>query len=199
MSKLTLTHPVEDVHHAGDPLGRSYTQDLCALAICYRLAGLVTPTSMVELCLGGGAFVRAAREVWPGLITVGVDVGQREVDSFIVGDSARGYTRGRLQGLYTPATFGLAPTNPPWGKAVPPEVTLGILRTARKVAVAALLLPLDILTQAGFEHDVAEALEVWPLLPRPWAHDRGVCVLVHVQGREDEQTVFRPLRWKARC
>jgi len=197
---LHLTHPVEDVHHRGDPLGRSYTPDACALAIMRRLLPMtgermaLTPW-VLEPCVGGGAFVRAAKSLVPSVWCAGYDVdpeapGLGQCSLPVVLDFSR-------PDAIPVDEYNIAVTNPPFGKAVGQDTTLSIVRNARLSArISAMLLPVDVICQAGFEADVACAAEVWPLLPRPWPHERGMVVLVHVAGHTGP-TVFRPLRWRA--
>jgi hypothetical protein len=197
VSGFSLTCPEPDVHLRGDELGRSYTPEPVARAIMLRLRDrfdLDGRTRMIELCLGGGSFVRAGRAVLGALITVvGVDrdgeaPGAVLCDEFVHGDARDLDTRG--------PPFDLAVTNPPFGKDVGQEATLAIVNKARRSARhCALLLPLDYQTQTGFEHHIEECTEIWPLLPRPFPHDRGMCVYVWQRGVL-LTTTFRPLRWK---
>lgn len=181
-------------HIKGDKLGRSYTPDLVARAICARLKPLVAKRPrVVEPCVGGGAFARAAREVLEASFVLGVDLdlsaeGRHDVDYFGVGDAC----------TYPLLTkFDLAITNPPFGKNVGQAITEGIVRQARKAArVAALLMPLDYQTQAGFEEHVNACAYIWPLLPRPFAHERGMCVYVWADTEGKGAAVFEQLRWR---
>ena len=186
--------PEPAVHLRGDELGRSYTPDAVALAILQRLAERVPAgASILEPCVGGGAFIRACRRVLGPRYVCGVDVdpdapGRAGVDEFVV------QSFGSV--AWAPA-FDLVVTNPPFGKAVGQDTTLCILRTARAAAeVCAMLVPIDYLTQSGFEADVAECAEVWPVLPRPFVHERGMVVLVWDQGHRGP-TWHRPLRWRS--
>ncbi len=189
-----LTAPEPAVHLRGDALGRSYTPDPVARAIVQRLSERVgLGGTVLEPCLGGGAFVRACREVlWPRYVC-GVDVdpeapGRRLVDEFVA------QSFGSV--VDWAAAFDLSVTNPPFGKAVGQDATLRIMRAARNAAtVCAMLVPLDYLTQAGFEADVAECAEVWPVLPRPFPHERGMVVLVW-SAVHSGPTLHRPLRWR---
>jgi hypothetical protein len=61
---VTIAAPPE--HRPGDALGRSYTPDRVAAAICERLrvsGRLAVHASVLEPCVGGGAFIRAAEHV----------------------------------------------------------------------------------------------------------------------------------------
>jgi hypothetical protein len=55
--------------------GAYYTPDLLALACCRAVKEFgVEPGFIFEPGCGGGAFLRAARETWPGVALVGVDL-----------------------------------------------------------------------------------------------------------------------------
>lgn len=51
-----------------------FTVDEMALAICRRLAVYFSPNRIVEPTAGDGAFVRAARQVWPEAVIVAIDI-----------------------------------------------------------------------------------------------------------------------------
>lgn len=193
----------EEVHLPGDELGRSYTPLPCALAVMRRIESLTgagrAVQSFLEPCLGGGAFVVAARAVYGSeLRVVGWDVdpkapGRDLVSRFETRDST---VPRALYGAY----FDLAVTNPPFGEAVGQGVTVGIVRAMRTEArIAAVILPVDVICQAGFEDLVREAVHVAPLLPRPWKHERGMVLLVWMQGCTPAAGLasFEPLRWRA--
>lgn len=69
-----------------------YTPDALALAITRAVSHAIeTPRLVVEPSVGGGAFVRAARAVWPGVPVLGIDIdpdapGLALCDEAIVGD-----------------------------------------------------------------------------------------------------------------
>jgi hypothetical protein len=172
-----LTTPEADVHIKGDPLGRSYTPDHVALAIADRLRPFVPKNPMVlEPCVGGGAFARAARTALSARRVFGVDIdaeapGRRDVDEFYEQDFART--------AWAPGAVELALTNPPFGKAVGQATTLAIVRNMRQTAdVAAVLVPLGYLGQQGWAPLVREACAVWPIVGRVWEHDREMVVIV---------------------
>lgn len=191
--------PEPIVHMRCDAQGRSYTPDLCALAVVQRLARMVTPDSVWEPCVGGGAFVRAARAVWPGVVTIGTDIdpdaaGRALCDVFAVQDAKLDSSR------YPPTSdeIRVTVTNPPFGKAVGQDVTVAIIANARRdAAVCAMVVPLDYLAQAGLEEHVKECALVAPLLPRPFPHERGMVLLVW-DSRHEGQTIHDQLRWKGR-
>lgn len=193
---LHLVEPEADVHLAGDELGRTYTPDAVALAVVLRLTERLSDRcTVLEPCVGGGAFARAARQVLRAQVH-GVDLdatcsGQRECAAFVPGDAREVLASRGVE------SYDLVLTNPPFGKDVGQEVTEGIVASARRVGVVtAMLMPLDYQTQAGFEHHVADCAEVWPLLPRPFECERGMCVFVW-DTRHEGLTLFRPLRWRS--
>jgi predicted RNA methylase len=170
-------HPEPEVHLKGDPLGRSYTPDPVALAIVQRLRPWLTSSpTVLEPCVGGGAFARAARAHLSPRRLYGVDLdpgapGFSDVDEAIVQDFART--------PWTPGAVELAVTNPPFGRSVGQGTTLAIVRNMRAAAdVAAVLVPLGYLGQQGWADHVREAAAVWPIVGRVWEHEREMVVLV---------------------
>jgi hypothetical protein len=189
-------HPDPDpVHIPGDPLGRTYTPQHVADAIMARLDPMLPRyPSVLEPCVGGGAFVRAAQGIGARYV-VGVDIdplasGRHLCHEFVVHDFSR---------IRWARACDLSVTNPPFGRAVGQDVTLAIAHNAIGAAdVCALLLPVDVLTQVGWAELIAIALEVWPIVGRVWDHERGMVVLVwhhdrSVLGPAQVPTVFRPL------
>lgn len=204
-SPFFLTHPEPDVHFAGDPLGRTYTPDLVALAVMQRLVSsgrLHFATSFLDPCLGGGSWARAilamtgslpARD---GLFVAGSDLdpqapGKRDVHAFEVRDAAEPVPDALV------GRFSLTATNPPFGLEVGQEVTTAIVLGLRRLGVVSVaLVPVDYLTQAGWEDQIAECVEVWPLLPRPFGPERGMVALVWDTRAIAPRTVYQSLRWK---
>lgn len=188
-----FSSPEPDVHMKGDADGRSYTPDQCARAVIERLAKMVTPETMLEPCVGGGAFVRAARAVWPGVAVAGWDVDPLAPGLDLC--DVRGIRDARDQ---IPRRYWLAVTNPPFGKAVGQETTVAIIANARRWSkVCAMVVPLDYLAQAGLEEHVGQCALVAPLLPRPFPHERGMVLLVW-DARHEGPTIHEQLRWKGR-
>ena len=193
-----FTHPEPDVHMAGDDKGRSYTPDQCAHAVLVSMGSRMRPPStMLEPCVGGGAFVRAARKVWgTGLCIVGTDTdpaapGLKLCTAGVVKDARQAH----------PPDFDLVITNPPFGKAVGQETTVAIMEAGRRAThpghgVWAMVVPLDYLAQAGLEHLVRSCTHVRPLLPRPFTQERGMVLLVKDNARSGP-CIHEPLRWKA--
>jgi hypothetical protein len=178
-----LTTPEADLHIKGDPLGRSYTPDHVALAIVHRLRTLWPPgqpLSIVEPCVGGGAFLRAAVTTGPVLAALALDVSR---DAPALSDpDLRWHAQVHDATTAFPTPFGgfdLAVTNPPFGKAVGQRTTLAIVDRMREAAnVAAVLVPLGYLGQQGWAERVKACRAVWPIVGRVWEHDREMVVLV---------------------
>lgn len=201
-----LTHPEPDTHLKGDELGRTYTPEPVARGIVEQLArrGYLTTAeggpirTAWEPCVGGGAFPRAIRAVVRSpVVILGYDLDEKapgwvDCNTFMVRDARDGHRGPR-------PVVDLAITNPPFGLEVGQEVTEAIVAAVRRAAfVSVLLMPVDYLTQAGFEHHVDEAAEIWPMLPRPFPCDRGMATYVwdqrHLGPRE--ATALRALRWR---
>jgi predicted RNA methylase len=187
---FALEHPEPEVHVKGDPLGRSYTPDPVALAIMLRLRLFLpqNPT-VLEPCVGGGAFVRAAHRALFTRYVVGVDIdplapGRHDCHEFVVQDFAKV--------RWTPNAVDLSVTNPPFGRAVGQDVTLAIVQNALDAAGAcAVLVPLDYITQVGWAELVALCVEVWPIVGRVWDHERGMVVLVWCRAHYERWGVNR--------
>jgi hypothetical protein len=198
---FAFKHPEPDpVHIKGDELGRSYTPQHVASAIVGRLYKRgVFMNRVLEPCVGGGAFVDAVQATGcrPCHVT-GVDVDP----------DARGFELcdDRLEMDFTsPAwhawcyakagrTWDLAITNPPFGREVGQPLTLAIVTGMLMVAdVAAVLVPLDYLTQKGWAVLISECVEVWPIVGRVWDHERGMVVLVWDRRIAHGTALHRPL------
>ena len=190
-----FTPPEPEVHLKGDEKGRSYTPDACVLAILRVVAEFITPKTMWEPCVGGGAWVRGARLVWPGVWVLGADIdrdapGLSQCDAHDIFDATS-------TGEVICGIVEFAGTNPPFGKAVGQEATVAIVASARDAAtVCAMLVPLDYLTQSGWEAHIDECALVAPVLPRPFPHERGMVLLLW-DKRHKGPTIHRKIRWKA--
>jgi hypothetical protein len=176
----------------GDELGRVYTPMPLAQAIVGRLVdgsvglALNRRPYVIEPSVGGGAFVRAARWMWPACNILGVDIdphaeGLALCGDRIVGDWLSPNLSDRLGGLPIPADLGVG--NPPFGKAVGADVTgRHVELTLERCTTVALLLPAGVLHQRAFRRAVARAgrpePEVWPILGRVWDRVREVAVFV---------------------
>lgn len=96
-----------------DVLDRYYTPDALALACVRTLPKWIVPPVVIEPSVGGGAFVRAIYESFPGAITIGVDVdedaaGLRDVHTRMVMD---------FQSVILRAPVDLVVGNPPYRNA----------------------------------------------------------------------------------
>lgn len=219
--QLALMPGLQHVNQTGDPLERHYTLDRLALAATERLHEQVGPffgrgpRRLAELHVGGGAWVRAARQVWARSVRIlAVDIdphaaGLRmpEVDKALCGDVLEPDVQAKVAAYRPTLVLG----NPPFSHAIE---HLAAVRQAAPDAVIAWVLPLDLYSVAYW----LEALEttrprlVWPLEGRPWpASVRGCAVWVWLPrpwlyARGDElpaddrdavwTTEIRPLRWK---
>lgn len=94
-----------------DPLDRHYTPDSLAVAIVDWVATFCTPEVAVEMCTGGGAFVRALRGRWPGVRIIGSDV-DPDAEGLALCDDVRLGDCRRL--LYPRGPGALVITNPPF-------------------------------------------------------------------------------------
>jgi predicted RNA methylase len=184
-----LTNPEPEVHVKGDELGRSYTPDNVAFAIVHRLVQDQRRLERVlEPCIGGGAFVRAVRQHEPTAKVTGVDVhatapGFALANERAVLDFSKG---GAYLSVCAPgdARFDLAITNPPFGRAVGQEVTMGIVANARECArVVVMLMPLAYLGQVGWDPFTRACWEVWPIVGRVWEHEREMAVYLWRRDR----------------
>jgi predicted RNA methylase len=98
-----------------DPLDRFFTPLPLARVICQALRDRLqlSPRLVLEPSVGGGNFVRAARETWPGCYVFGVDIdpeaeGLELCDEHMVADWLE-FGPGM-----TPASFDLSLGNPPF-------------------------------------------------------------------------------------
>lgn len=190
------------VGEVGDPLDRHFTPDALAEIIVRELdervyragyAKVGRPRSIVEPSVGGGAFARAARKVWPGAHIIGVDIdpdaeGRAHVDEFVEGD----WTCCR-EWPHVDLSLG----NPPFsGTTAIPHV-----ETAREVAeVTCFILPWSPLGGVWAWRDLMDApgrpMFAWPFAPRPWG-DKVRETAAYVWLGEQRETRVRWLeKWK---
>ena len=205
----------------GDPLQRHYTPDAIAIAATRRLQEQVRPfrwgqgLRLAELHVGGGAWVRAARQMWGGsveILAVDADsdaIGLRmgEVDRSLHGDLLDPEILSAVSGFDPSVILG----NPPFRGAVD---HLRAVRGAVPDAVIAWVLQSD-LHSVSYWLDALEELRpryIWPLEGRPWPRSvRGCSVWVWVPRRwvyphwdqtpktdrgATWRTYIEPLRWK---
>lgn len=179
-----------------DPLDRHYTPDALALACCEAVAGEgVRPPVIVEPSVGGGAFARAIRRVWPSSRLIGVDVdptagGLAQADEAHVADfpaHAGGWTW----------RAGLVIGNPPFTA----DTAIPHVAAARMLGdVVALILPWSCLggVEAWAEQvtGAARPAAVWPLSPRPWPDSVRETALFLWRRRHVGHTIVHdPIRW----
>lgn len=116
------------------------TVDELALAICRRLASYFpTPSRIVEPTAGGGAFVRAARQVWPSTVIVAVDLVSDRNEPACLAAGAKFVHSDAREINYFGADLVLG--NPPFSLAAP------ILRRIRETAPT---VPIAFLLPVGF-------------------------------------------------
>jgi len=197
----------DGVGEVGDELDRHYTPDRLALIICERLAEHITPPrTIIEPSVGGGAFARAARKVWPGVYIIGVDIdpqaeGAKYCDEFIVGDFVELAATGKL-------SADMVLGNPPFSGKTDAQLmrTIAHVRTACHIGKAACLLlpwgPFGGVDQwAPIFRGKNAPDNAWPVTgPRPWPeHVRETAAyLWRGKVQSAHGTLVRPLpRWKA--
>lgn len=116
------------------------TVDELALAICRRLSVLFpSPNRLVEPTAGAGAFVRAARQVWPDAVIAAVDLVEEENRLACEAAGAKFIHADAREINYFGADLVLG--NPPFSLAAP------ILRRIRETAPA---VPIAFLLPVGF-------------------------------------------------
>lgn len=137
-----------------------WTPLACARACCAVLRPRVGATRILEPAVGGGAWVQAARETWPGATVDAIDLdasapGLAAADAHVIGDFLSTTGRG----------YGLVLGNPPYGGDL-----VGWVERARDAgaAVAFLLRStfLGSVSRSSFwlQH---QPTDVWVLAPRP--------------------------------
>lgn len=221
MAGASVTRTGPGPGERGDPLERHYTPDAIAIAATRRLQEQVRPfcwghgLRLAELHVGGGAWVRAARQVWGGsmeILAVDADpdaIGLRmeEVDRSLHGDLLDPEILSAVSDFDPSVILG----NPPFRGAVD---HLRAVREAVPDAVIAWVLQSD-LHSVAYWLDALEELRpryIWPLEGRPWPRSvRGCSVWVWVPRRwvyprwdqppttdrgASWQTYIEPMRWK---
>ena len=191
-----LRTPEPAVHHAGDPLGRTYTPDHVALACCRALAAMgCSPGIVREPCVGGGAFARAAATTWsPRVIAVGdIDpdapgLKQLYGASYVSrlpgeGDATRRFTRVAHDVILTI-------TNPPFGEQVG-DVDVRIYAAQRPSCEwLALLMPIEHACLQRWAGPMQDAVIV-PLTGRVWSVVRGMAL--YVWGPDSVRPLHPPI------
>jgi hypothetical protein len=100
-------------HQPRDVLDRYYTPDPLAVA-CVAALDIPPPRLVLEPSLGGGAYARAVRARWGGVLLHGIDLdpeapGLSSVDTHWIGDF--------VEHAWAPQSFGLVIGNPPYKHA----------------------------------------------------------------------------------
>jgi hypothetical protein len=195
MTDGTLPFATSRGHAApGDHLGRVYTPYPLARAIVARLAvhprlGPPQLRRILEPSCGGGAFLRAVREVMPDAITTGIDI-DPEAEGLGIADEHAVADWPTWAAAQPAQHWLLAVGNPPYhtipkgdNPGVPWAVTIGHVNACiRAATVVALILPIVYRASSTFVDAVPEIAEVWPILPRPWDRVREVALYVWGTG-----------------
>lgn len=170
-------------HGVRDPLGRRYTPDKLALRVLERM--LVPPppgTWFADVHVGGGAFARQARTLWPDIRVLGVDIdpdaeGFQFCDEHVVGDWAE-LAAELVPRFGWPRIGGNPPFDDPKGKPPDPDRAQRHLRKTLeaydgRVANVGWILPLAYLgTQAwGTLLRRFPPSHVDPVSGRPWGEN----------------------------
>jgi len=145
-----------------------YTDERVALACVRYMAEYIRPDRILEPSVGGGAFVRACREVWPDAHITGVDVdpgasGLAECDEAFVGSFTE---------FKSPKPFNLVIGNPPFSLAAKHiHHAIGTLHEWPRLAVVAMLLPSSFCggasTRGWFHEAYGAPLRRCTIHPRP--------------------------------
>jgi hypothetical protein len=148
------------------------------------------PSTVLDPCAGGGAFLRAARAVWPDVRTIGADIDPGAQGAAF---ATNGWKTCDACTLHAGPDDWVV-TNPPFG----PHVERGIAREIAahfyetRPAVLALLLPLDYIGREEWFPLVSVSARVDPVRPRPFDVIRE-CVVVTWLGKYDAPK--RGIRW----
>jgi hypothetical protein len=195
--------------------GQVYTPDALALAICKRLAEFGhNPEIIIEPSVGGGAFVRAARAVWPHARIFACDIdpnaaGLALADRAMVGDWLEFTTQLALfpeQGTVSRDRV-LVLGNPPYtrgtgrkgkrGEIV--ETVIGQhIEASQRVGRVAFLLPAATIFSGKNTGEYRVMREGWVIHPvnrRPWASSREVAVYESPR-LFSSATIQPPIDWR---
>lgn len=175
-----LRTPEPAVHHAGDPMGRTYTPDHVALACCRALAAMgCDPSRVYEPCVGGGAFVRAAADVWPGIRDYGwIDVADLDPEAPGLRMASGLGEAWRADATVRPGRgHDLTVTNPPFGEEAG-DVDVRIYAAQWPACDwLALLMPIEHACLQRWAGPMQDAVIV-PLTGRVWSVVRGMALFV---------------------
>lgn len=174
-----------------DPLDRHYTPDALALRCVLMLSdSMPEPEVVWEPHVGGGAFVRAVRSVWPSAHIIGSDI-DPDAEGLLLCDEAH---VGDALDLDVRADLVLG--NPPFsGTTAIAHVT----HAKRAAPVVGFILPWSLLggVQRWAEHMDADP-PVWsqPIVPRPWPdHVRETAWTMWTRDLHVTATRVSWLRW----
>lgn len=194
---------VGDVRDARD---RHFTPDPLARVIVERLDTYLDapPSVVIEPSVGGGAFVRQGRRIWPNARFIGVDI-DRDAEGLALCDTV--YVADWLVIAAEVCFVAKEPIvilgNPPFtgGTAID-----HVAACKRAADVVCLILPWSPLggVEQWEEHMDGEGApsNAWPIKPRPWPkHIRETAAHLwrsDVDGFDDLGTLVKALpRWKA--
>ena len=199
--QLTLLGPPEVA--PGDELERGYTPER-AVWYCMRMLGarLPEPRRIAELHVGGGAWVRGARQLWgerPEILGVDLDptapgLALGELDEAMIGDCIGPEVRDRLIGYAPDLVIG----NPPFSLALEQIETLR--RESIPSAVIAWIMPWSCWGGVKWWPLLVDHPPRWvmPLSPRVWPNIacRETAFYVWWPGFAGPTTILDG-RWKA--
>lgn len=198
-AQLTLVGR-DDIGEVGDELDRHFTPQRLADLCVERLDSLMSydPKVVVEPSVGGGAFARAARKVWPSAWIIGVDLdpaaeGAAFVDEFILGDWTEVAHTLEVE-------LAVVTGNPPFSG---PTAIRHVECALELGDWTSLILPWGFFGGVdrweSLMHGEARPLEAGPVFPRPWPdkmRETALFTWPH-RGRHDQDTVVRALpRWR---
>lgn len=173
-----------------------YTPDLLALAICRSLRQLgLNPTYLLEPGCGGGAFLRAMREVWPKAHLLGIDIAPACDGPGLV--QKRDFFRPEFAAGVSDAAIG----NPPFDLAE--KFVRRGLEVVSKGGYVAFLLRITFLAGKG-RVPLYREHPLWafqPIAGRPSFTGGGsdpseYGVFVWKKGHQGEGRILGPLEWR---
>lgn len=162
-----LLFDVAAVGNPHDGLDRFYTPEALALRCVAALADVGGIDTLIEPHVGGGAFVRTARKLWPGVLIAGLDVDPAAPGLDLVDVDSRGVDFLDVVGGWGRMPKGRAIVgNPPFGDAF--EHVSAAVRTGADVV--AFVLPLAFLGSVRWAPwlDEHPPRVVHRIVGRPW-------------------------------
>lgn len=178
--QVPLLEGVRPAHVKGDELERDYTPRSLALAGC-RAMELTSPKPkrILEAHAGGGAWVEAAREVWPKA-TIGVGDADPHARGLTLGDEV--VYQGRFEDHLEEWSEWGGEDGPEWVLGNPPfslaAYQLADIAQLCPWANVAWLLPFDIYTTAAWREHLVEHPPrfIRPITSRVWTFVRGLAL-----------------------